>query len=861
MNKAAIDLSSDLEHWRLALKQQKQELAQAYQAQPSPTKFFRQNTQFHDGLMLAIWQQFMSSSDACLIAVGGYGRKELYPYSDIDILILLPENQSEQFNQSLEAMISACWDIGLAIGQSVRTVNECVHEAGKDISVMTNLLEARYLSGRRTLFSALNKRLAESLNPQRFYAAKIEEQTLRHKRYNDSAYNLEPNIKESPGGLRDLHMLLWQARGLGIGSQWKALVSRRLISAREATQIRQHERLLQDLRIRLHFLARRREDRLIFDLQNELSASLGFQNTHRQRASEKLMRAFYRSAKFIHLMNGLILKLMDAIAFPHTPKIKSINPRFDNQDGMLHSHQDDIFAKHPEAIFEAFLIRQTHSEIQGFSPQLIRLLYQAKQYINQEFRRNPVQQKMFLAILQQSVGVHTALQEMNHLGLLGAYIPAFGRIVGQMQHDLFHVYTVDEHILRVVSNLHRFSLPEYSHEFPLCSELLKQFDAPYLMYLAALFHDIAKGRGGDHSALGERDAYRFAQQHGLNKEDTALVAWLVKAHLIMSSTAQKSDLSDPDIIKQFADKVLVERRLVALYLLTVADIRGTSPKVWNTWKAKLLETLFLHARHLLKGDQYNQQTEVLARQKDAAEKLGYYGIDPKSFQPHWQLFGESYFLRYNSPDIIWHTRLLLAHLHVKQPIVRARLSPYGDGIQVMIYLPDRDNLFAQICQCFDSLGFNILEARIHTTQHDYALDTFLIMEQEDRSINYRDLLSYIEYQVSENLSLNQAPQQPIAGRLSRQVKHMPIAADIQINQASQSPNIALDIIASDRPGLLSTIAFVLYQHHFKILNAKINTLGYRAEDSFLIAPESQQISTTVDYGELKQALLGQIGTH
>jgi [protein-PII] uridylyltransferase len=313
------------------------------------------------------------------------------------------------------------------------------------------------------------------------------------------------------------------------------------------------------------------------------------------------------------------------------------------------------------------------------------------------------------------------------------------------------------------------------------------------------------------------------------------------------------------VIKQFADKVQKERRLVALYLLTVADILGTSPKVWNTWKAKLLETLFLHARPLLKGNQYSQQSEVLVRQKDAAEKLGYYGIKPKSYQPHWQLFGESYFLRYNSPDIIWHTRLLLAHLHVKQPVVRARLSPYGDGIQVMIYLHDRENLFAQICQCFDSLGFNILEARIHTTQHDYALDTFLIMEQEDRSINYRDLLSYIEYQLSENLALNQAPQQPIVGRLSRQVKHMPIAADIQIHQ--QSPNIALDIVASDRPGLLSTIAFVLYQHHFRILNAKINTLGYRAEDSFLIAPESQQTPSSKDFTALKQALLGLIGTH
>ncbi len=857
MNQQVFNYQAELEHWRTSLKQQKQLLAQKYQSQPNPNQYFRSHTKFHDHLMQAVWQHFIGQKNACLIAVGGYGRKELYPCSDIDILILLADHQSEPMDASLESMIGACWDIGLAIGQSVRTINECVHEAGKDISVMTNLLEARFLAGQANLFQALNKRLAESLNPQRFYQAKIEEQTNRHKRFNDSAYNLEPNIKESPGGLRDLHVLLWQARGLGIGTHWNALVRFGLISTKEAALIRQHEKKLQDLRIRLHFLSQRREDRLIFDLQHELSASLGFVDTNKQRASERLMRAFYRSAKFIHLMNELVLKLMDAIAFPHTPKIKAINARFENKDGMLHSRQNDLFSQYPSAIFEAFLIRQSYSEIQEFSAQLIRQLYQAKQYITQEFRRDPELQKLFLSILKQPVGVDIALQEMNHLGILGAYIPAFGRIVGQMQHDLFHVYTVDEHILRVVNNLHRFSLPEYNDEFPLCSELFNQFDYPYLLYLAALFHDIAKGRGGDHSTLGERDAYRFAKLHGLCHEDSTLVAWLVRAHLMMSSTAQKSDLSDPDIIQRFAEKVQLERRLVALYLLTVADIRGTSPKVWNSWKAKLLETLFLNTRNLLKGDQYSQRSEVQARQEQSMEKLSYYGIKAKSYQSHWQLFGESYFLRYDSPEIIWHTRLLLAHLLTKQAIVRARLSPYGDGIQVMIYLPDRENLFAQICQNFERLGFNILEARIYTTQHNYALDTFLIMEQKDKSINYRDLLSYIEYQLSENLDLNHSPEQPVVGRLSRQVKHMPIATDIQIQ--GQAPYINLDIIAPDRPGLLSTIAFVLYQHQYRILNAKINTLGLRAEDSFLIEAINQKPETTCE--DLKQALISQIVLH
>jgi [protein-PII] uridylyltransferase len=467
-------------------------------------------------------------------------------------------------------------------------------------------------------------------------------------------------------------------------------------------------------------------------------------------------------------------------------------------------------------------------------------------------------QQLFLQILQQPIGVDKALQEMNRLGILGAYIPAFGRISGQMQHDLFHVYTVDEHILKVVANLHRFSLPEFNHEFPLCSALFKQFDAPYLLYLAALFHDIAKGRGGDHSQLGEVDARRFCHAHGLNKADSQLVAWLVKAHLVMSSTAQKSDLSDPLVIQQFAQQVKHPRYLVALYLLTVADIRGTSPKVWNSWKAKLLETLFLSTRALLEGKQASQANEIQIRQAEAQQKLGYYGIQQQSYQAHWQQFGEQYFLRYSSTDIAWHTRLLLPHLNSSSPIVRARLSPQGDGIQVMIYQADRDNLFAQICQSLEQLGFSILEAKIYTTQHDYALDTFFVMEQQDKSINYRDLLSYIEYELSQRLTQNLAPQPVSAGRLSRQVKHMPIAPNIQLQQQAQSNKIALDIVAGDRPGLLSSVAYVLYQHHFRILNAKINTLGARAEDSFLIVASPSNQPDQIASEALKTALLAEL---
>lgn len=861
-SQTASSTSALIQQWRSQVQQQQSQLALDYAQHPQPARLFKQHCQFHDALMQQIWQHFMPQSSACLVAVGGYGRKELYPYSDIDILILQStvheQALSEQQDQQLEAMIGACWDIGLAIGQSVRSINDCLLEANKDISVMTNLLESRFLCGNRKLYQALNARLSNELNASKFFAGKLQEQELRHKRFNDSAYNLEPNIKESPGGLRDLHTLLWQARGLGIGNHWQALVKAGLISRQEASQIVKHERHLQNLRIRLHLLAKRREDRLIFDLQNELSASLGFVDSASSRASERLMRSFYQSAKFISLINTIISKLMQQLAFPSKVKIKAINSDFASADGQLLALQADLFERRPQAIFEAFLLRQQLPEIGAFSPALLRQLYQSHRLIKGAFRRQALMQQLFLKILQQPIGVDRALQEMNRLGILGAYIPAFGRISGQMQHDLFHVYTVDEHILKVVANLHRFSLPEFNHEFPLCSALFKQFYAPYLLYLAALFHDIAKGRGGDHSQLGELDAKRFCHAHGLNKADSQLVAWLVKAHLVMSSTAQKSDLSDPLVIQQFAQQVKQPRYLVALYLLTVADIRGTSPKVWNSWKAKLLETLFLATQALLDGKQASQAHEIQRRQNEAQQKLGYYGIQPASYQPHWQQFGEQYFLRYSSNDIAWHTRLLLPHLNSNSPIVRARLSPQGDGIQVMIYQADRDNLFAQICQSLEQLGFSILEAKIYTTQHDYALDTFFIMEQQDKSINYRDLLSYIEYELSQRLTQNLAPQPVSAGRLSRQVKHMPIAPNIQLQQQAQSNKIALDIVAGDRPGLLSSVAYVLYQHHFRILNAKINTLGARAEDSFLIVASPTEQADQYASEALKTALLAEL---
>jgi [protein-PII] uridylyltransferase len=493
---------------------------------------------------------------------------------------------------------------------------------------------------------------------------------------------------------------------------------------------------------------------------------------------------------------------------------------------------------------------------------LLRNLQRVKKLVNRDFRQNQQNKKIFIEILSQANGVNHALRAMNRYGILGCYIPTFGKIIGQMQHDLFHVYTVDEHILNVLANLRRFSKPELKHEFPLCSQLFAEFDAPHLLYLAALFHDIAKGRGGDHSTLGTVDAIKFCKLHGLSKSDRTLVAWLVESHLKMSSTAQKSDLSDPSVIESFANFVQNERNLVALYLLTVADIRGTSPVVWNAWKARLLESLFNATKHALRHSLENQhlysQQAISARKLEAAEKLNNFGLSAHSYEHLWEKFGLNYFVRHESDEIAWHSRLLTPHLNTKTPIVRARLSPSGDGIQVMIYSKDQYDLFARICNFFDRMGYNIVEAKIYTTEHAYALDSFIVLDQSGKSVSYSGLLKFIEVELTQKLDEKIQLEAPLQGRISRQVKHMPIQAQITITAETDNNNHKLEIIANDRPGLLATLAHKLLIQEIELHNAKINTLGNRAEDTFLISARKGQILNMQRINALRETLIADI---
>ena len=844
------------EEWRASLAAGRSDLREAYRRKSSPATLLREHTRLIDRTLRGLWQAMQPARNAALVATGGYGRGELFPSSDIDILILLAREPSAAERERLERLVGMLWDVGLDVGHSVRTVRGCLEAAAEDVTVQTTLLEARHLTGSRALFRKLVAAFGRSLDATAFLKAKVLEQEQRHAKHQDAAYALEPNLKEAPGGLRDLQTIQWIARACGLGWRWRELQRRGLLLRTEATQLARHEALLHDLRIRLHYLAGRREDRLVFDYQGALAEAHGLRGSPARRASEQLMQRYYHAAKGVTQLNAILLQNLEARLMPDTDaEPRALNERFQVRAGRLEACRDDLFEREPRAILESFLLLQQHQALRGMTAGTLRALWRARVRVNARLRRDPVAKLLFLQLLQQPRGIVHEFRRMNQYDVLGRYLPEFGRIVGQMQHDLFHVYTVDQHILMVLRNLRRFTMTEFAHEFPLCSELVNGFERRWLLYLAALYHDIAKGRGGDHSELGAQDARAFARRHGLAAEDADLVAFLVEHHLSMSGTAQKEDVHDPEVVEAFARRVGSERRLIALYLLTVADIRGTSPKVWNAWKAKLLEDLFRATRRVLTGQSQGLDAALAEKQAEAVRLLRLYALSEHVQEKLWAQLDTTYFLRHDAQEIAWQTRNLHFRVDTPAPVVKARLAPIGEGLQVMIYTPDREALFARICGWFERAGFNIVEAKIHTTRHGYALDTFLVMGQGPGA-HYRDLIALVETQLQEELQSGAPLPPPRGGRLSRRVRHFPIAPVVDLRPDERGTYQVLSIVAADRPGLLYGVARTLALHRVNLHTAKINTLGDRAEDVFLVSGEP--LGNPKEVLQLEQELLREL---
>ncbi len=822
------DRTEDL---RDTLRRDRAELETSYLQNGNAAALLRSHSKLIDRYLRHIWQRLALPCDTALVAVGGYGRGELYPKSDIDLLILLSGDPNEQLEQKLRELLGLLWDIGMEVGHSVRTVAQCLSEAS-DITVQTNLIEARLLCGANTLFDELRDAVKQALDPRAFFQAKLAEQQQRHARFAESDYNLEPNLKESPGGLRDLQIVTWIARAAGLATRWSELVRAGLITPAEGRLIAHHDALLQNLRIRLHYLAKRREDRLLFDFQTPMAEQLGIEASANRRASEHLMQRYYRTRIFVRQFNTIVLQNLRDHLFRDTLPQHALNERFRVIGTLLDIRDEQLFEHTPSAIFELFLLLEQHQELTDLSARTLRTLWRARQRIDATFRRDPNNRKLFMDIMRQPQGLTHALRRMNQYGILSCYLPAFGRIAGQMQHDLFHVYTVDEHILMVVRNLRRFTLERHAHEVPLCSKLIAEFARPEVLYVAGLFHDIAKGRGGDHSQLGKKDARAFCKQHGMGSDDSDLVVWLVEHHLTLSATAQKQDLSDPDVIARFAAIIKNDRYLVALYLLTVADVRGTSPKVWNAWKAKLMEDLFRYTRrHLSHGKPVDLLSEV---REQAATTLNLYALPPDSYRMLWAQLDDSYFLDHEAQEIAWHTRQLAFKANTTTPIVKARLSRVGEGLQVLVYCQDQRTLFARICDFFARMNFTIVEAKIHTTQHGYALNSFQIMEASPGDTAYRDIMHYIEFELTQRISSAGKVSLFSGGRVNRQLKHFPIRTEVDIAPAQENIHL-LNLITGDSPGLLARIALIFDKHDIRLHRAKINTLGSRVEDVFWIS--------------------------
>jgi [protein-PII] uridylyltransferase len=775
-----------------------------------------------------------------LVAVGGYGRGELHPCSDIDLLLLVPQRLEPSEGGVLEQFIAFLWDIGLEVGHSVRTVDECAQESIADVGVMTTLLEARLLSGNADLLAQMRAALSPArIWPVReFFEAKVREQADRHLKFNDTAYNLEPNVKTGPGGMRDLQTIAWVAKRHFGAETLDELAKLGFMSAGELRRLKQAQAFLWKVRFGLHVLTGRREDRLLFDHQIKLAQSFGYEDASYTLAVEQLMQRYYRTVMDVMLLNELLLQLFREAILTETEPPRPLNPRFQVRSGSLEAVSDDVFARTPSALLEIFQLLQQHPEIKGVRASTMRAVARSLWLIDEEFRQNPRHHRLFVDILRAPVGVTHELRRMNTYGVLGRYIPAFGRIVGRMQYDLFHAYTVDAHTLFVVSNLRRLAISRYDHELPELSRIMQQLPKPEIVYLAALFHDIAKGRGGDHSELGSVDAEAFCLEQGLSRYDARLVAWLVRNHLELSVTAQKQDIGDPQVINAFAQRVGDETHLDYLYVLTCADVRGTNPKLWNSWKASLFHEFYARVKRALRRGLESpiDQDELTRETQEAARKLlvSQHVADADT-QRIWSRLSAAYFLRHSPEEVAWHTRLLADHPDgSNEPLVAIEPQSVRGTTGVLVYgMPGRYG-FARATAVLDQLGLTIVDARITPISEGLSLDFYHVLEDDGAMITDADRQHEIEQALWRAMKRPEDSPVAVSRRAPRQARMFNTPTQIAVSVDERNHRSVLELTAGDRPGLLCDVGKVLLEERIELHNAKIMTVGERAEDVFYV---------------------------
>jgi len=778
------------------------------------------------------------ADDLALVAVGGYGRGELHPSSDIDVMVLLPKSDSADWQPDIEKFLTFLWDIGLEVGHSVRSIDDCQRESLADISVATTLFEARLLAGPESLFAGMRRALAPDRlwSSQDFFEAKVKEQTERHHRYFDTAYNLEPNVKSSPGGLRDIQTIGWVAKRHFGTDTLDELVAHGFLTREELRKLKAGQSFLWKVRFGLHVLTGRREDRLLFDYQIKLAKLFGYEDASFTLAVEQLMQKYYRTVMDISLLNEMLLQLFREAILTQSGSPLPINARFQIRNDYLEVTHPEVFARYPSALLELFVLLQQHPELRGVRAETIRLIGTHVSLIDEEFRQNPRHHRLFIEILCAPVGVTHELRRMNLYGVLGRYIPSFGRVVGRMQYDLFHAYTVDAHTLFVVSNLRRLAMPKYNDEFPALSQIMQSLPRQEIAYLAALFHDIAKGRGGDHSELGAVDAEAFCLEQGLGRYEARLVAWLVRNHLILSITSQKKDISDPDIIHDFARRVGDQVHLDYLYVMTVADVRGTNPKLWNAWKARLFEQFYERTKRALRrGLETPVDQEELIRETQEQARAKMPEVPAEQVSRVWSQWTEAYFLRYTPEEIAWQTALLAdRHPHDDAPLVAIRQLTDRGGTAVLTYAPRRLQSFARTTAVLDQMGLNVVDARLITSANGFSLETYVVLEDNGAVIADASRIREIEQGLWRNLQQPEDAPATVTRRAPRQVRMFSTPTQVNFSVDSRNGRTILELIAADRPGLLSEVGKVFRTERVAINGAKIMTVGERAEDVFYI---------------------------
>ncbi|ART79627.1 bifunctional uridylyltransferase/uridylyl-removing protein GlnD [Oceanisphaera avium] len=847
------DILSELQLW----------LEKRFKAGDNIMELVVTRSQHMDQLLAGLWQRVKLDHypELSLVAVGGYGRGELHPYSDIDLLILCENPANPDINERIGSFITLLWDLHLEVGHSVRSVAECIRQGEQDLTIATNLIEARLITGSYQLFSTLTDATQPDKfwSSQAFFEAKRQEQIARHQQYQDTSYKLEPDIKSSPGGLRDIQTISWVVRRHFGAATLHEMVSHDFLSQDEYEELLDCQNFLWQLRFALHMCTQKADNRLLFDRQRAVATALGYVG-HGNQAIEHMMKRFYQTVRRVQELNEMLLQLFDEAILGHIAMdVKNLTHEFRLRGTLIDVIDPTLFIRDPAAILRLFYHIALHSQITGIYSTSLRLLREARRELHGFLCEQESCRHFFMKLMRHHQGGGLALTLMHRYGILAAYLPQWPPIVGQMQFDMFHAYPVDEHTHRLLKNIYRFRHSTTKRQHPLCFDICSRMRKPELLNIAALFHDIAKGRGGDHSELGAEDVQGFCELHQLNKADTRLVVWLVRQHLLMSVTAQRRDIYDPDVISEFASQVKDEIRLDYLYVLTVADICATNDNLWNDWKGSLLRELYFSTQKALRQGLENPpdlRLTIRENQRQARQILLQLDTPEALIKPLWARFTADYFLRHTPEQIAWHSRHILAHSDANMPLVQISQQPSRGGSELFIYCPDSPNLFGRVAAALDQKNLNIHDAQIMTSKDGYALDTFIVLEPDGQPVS-GDRLAELCQRLTDTLVSKHAPLIRIRPP-SRRHREFSVLTQVNFLHTKRShKRSVMELIALDTPGLLARLGNIFSQLNLNLHAAKITTIGERVEDFFSLTNAQQQPLTACQQQQLREKIVAE----